>query len=185
MLLRALTLLIIFAAPLPGLAESISFELFSVEKGGRNLIHSGEKTYSARDFTVNREERSGRFYGVRKALELHDGYSIQLIDALKKRVTGFGLSIVHLPLGSHPNGFSWEWYTDSGVGEFVKLQGGTRTRLRFHGEPALQEVRTIEFLEDVELRYEQNICCEESEGPTHIVIIKSGSILALPVGSDT
>jgi hypothetical protein len=185
MLLRTLVALILIAAPFRGVAESITFEIFSVENGGRNLLHSGSRTYSNKDFVVSREERSGRFYGVRKALELHNGFSVQLIDTLDQQVTGFGLSVVHLPLGSHPNGFSWEWYTGSGSGEFVKLQGGTKIRLRFHGEPALQEIHSIEFLEDVVLRYEENIRCEQTEGPTHLVVIKGGSVLSFPVGSET
>lgn len=87
-----------------------AFELYSVHGEDLRLIAGGTKAYESADASANREERSGKFYGVRRLVELEHGFAIQLVDTLDKNVTGFGLSVVEVPIGSRPNGLSWEWY---------------------------------------------------------------------------
>jgi len=165
-------------------ASEINFEIYERKDSHRILLGKGAKSYGASDFSMRRENRDGKFYGVRKALPLYDGYSIGTLDRQGADVSGFGLWVVHLPFDSNPNEFSWEWYDRKTGGNFTKLQGGSRIKVLFGGAPLIQEIRRVEFLDDVELDYTKDLCCKSGEdGSTHVLVIRAGSVLEFPHGS--
>ena len=170
---------LIFLSPCAN-AEELTFELYSRNGAERSLLASDTKTYLPSDFVTRSEERRGRFYGTRKELELYDGYSVGILDNLDNK-EGFGLAVSHLPFGSRPNEFSWEWFKPAANGEFVKLQGGNRIVVELAKGPAASEVRSIRFLEDSTFKYTEDRCCKRKDDEaTHILIIKAGSVLAFP-----
>ncbi|WP_440221761.1 hypothetical protein ACQQ2N_11730 [Dokdonella sp. MW10] len=168
------------ALPASVVAEELRFELYAGGDVKRVLLASGSKQYSAADFDVSREERGGRAYGTRKVLELHDGFGVGILDTYKN-AGGFGLTVEHLPVGSHPNEFSWEWYDPTTGNEYVKRQGRTKIAVTLEGLPVASEVRTIRFLEDAEFRYTADTCCDDGgKGSTHVLRILAGSVLEFP-----
>ena len=162
------------------IAAEIHFEIYSRNDSTRVLIAKGQRTYADSDFVVNRELREGQFYGVKKVLELSNGFGVGVLDTLENS-DGFGLSVEHLPIGSNPNDFSWEWYDRGKSGLFTKRQGGTKIEVEFSGFPATTQIRHVRFLDDAEFEYIQDICCKPSDGgPTHVLVIKRGSVLDFP-----
>lgn len=161
-------------------ADEMRYELYKREDGKRELVASGVRSYSATDFHLSREERGGRFYGTRKVLELHGGFGVGVLETYDS-AKGFGLNVEHLPLGSNPNDFSWEWYDPASGSEYRKRQGGTRVDVFFLGQPATSEIQTVRFVENAEFEYTVDICCKDSDGgPTHVLRILSGSVLEFP-----
>ena len=165
-------------------AAEVSFELYQRIDGQRVLLGKGTKIYESADFSIRREERDGKFYAVRKELALFDGYSIGFSDTQDRNVSGFGLRVGHLPFDSNSQDFSWEWYDRQENGLYCKRQGGSRVKATFAGLPVMQELRTVEFLDDVEFRYIEDLCCKpKDDGPTHILVIRAGSVLVFPHGN--
>lgn len=161
-------------------AEEVRYELYERNEGERSLLASGIKSYSAGDFHVSREDRGGRFYGTRKVLELHDGFGVGILETYDS-ADGFGLSVEHLPLGSNPNDFSWEWYDPESGSVFLKRQGSTQVQVQFYGLPVKSELQSVRFLDSTEFEYTVDICCEDRNGgATHVLRILSGSVLKFP-----
>ena len=164
-------------------AESITFELYKVERdGSRVLIDAGKKEYTPAEMVVHPEFRQGVFYGMSKEIELANGFSVGTLDTYESPLTGFGLWVNKLPVGSNPNGFSWEWFSQGPDGQFKKLQGRAPISIETKKHSSTQEeLLRVEFEADVEMDYKENICCANpSEYPSHVVVIKSGSVLAFP-----
>lgn len=164
-------------------AESIAFELYKVERdGSRVLLEAGRKEYSPAEMVVHPEFRQGAFYGVSKEIELANGFSVGTLDTYESPKTGFGLWVNKLPVGSDPNGFSWEWFSQGSDGKFKRLQGRAPISVETKMHSSTQEeLLRVEFEADVEMDYKENICCANpSEYPTHVLVIKSGSVLAFP-----
>lgn len=165
-------------------AAEISFQLLARTGGERVEIASGTKTYGPADFELRREYRNGTFYAVNKTLALANGYGVGTMDSHGQEVLGFGLWVEHLPLGSHPLNFSWEWYDHLERDLYEKRQGRSRVALTFAGLPVVRALRSITFLEDVEFRYVEDICRDRGNNrPTHVLIIRKGSVLEFPYGA--
>ncbi|MBN8884599.1 MAG: hypothetical protein J0I77_02655 [Rudaea sp.] len=164
--------------------EKIAYELYKVQEGKRFALASGQRIYDpAKDFVVHLEEKDSKPYGTRKQIEIANGYSVGILDKLDRDVTGFGLWVGHLPEGSNPNRFSWEWFSRAAPGQFKKLLGGGKIHVTFSGMPYTQEISRIEFLDTIELEYIEDICCKsKGDGPTHVLVIEAGSVLAFPTG---
>jgi hypothetical protein len=75
------------------------------------------------------------------------------------------------------DGFSWEWFEQTEGSTFTKLQGSGRVSVQMNKVGKSEELASVEFLEDVTLRYLDDM----SKPPgtvTHEVLVKKGSILA-------
>jgi hypothetical protein len=94
------------------------------------------------------------------------GTHVEPLDVLE----GFGLFV----LRRGERGFSWEWF-DRGAGEvFDKLQGVGHLRVTTTQVGPKVELQSIEFLDDITLRYSDHI---GSGDDTHVVTVRKGSRL--------
>ena len=161
-------------------AAELRYELYAKADGNLALLSSGVKRYSDKDFVVSKEDRNGSFYGTRKVLELYGGYGIGILETFDS-ASGFGLSVEHLPPGSNPNDFSWEWYDHNDGTEYIKRQGGSRIEVVFTGQPVTTQVQTVHYIDEAEYEYTVDICCKGSDGGrTHLLRILPGSTLEFP-----
>lgn len=168
-----------------GRAVELSFQLLARTGGERVEIASGTKIYGAADFETRREYRNGTLHAVRKTLALSNGNGVGTADTQDHDVSGFGLWVEHLPSGSHPLDFSWEWYDHLEGDVYEKRQCKPRVAVMFAGLPVVRELRSITFLDDVEFDYVEDICrSSATDEPTHVLIIRKGSVLKFPFGGE-
>jgi hypothetical protein len=173
----ALTLMI-GGIPAAGPTATISYEIFSVAgSDGRKSIARGVRTYTpACDVLIRKE-------GPRKAwsgsLDLSEGFAIGTTVYREPKLTGFGL-VVERPDGGH--GFSWDWFDLEQDNVFTKLQGAGRVAVEVARGPDYEEMQTVEFLDDVTLRY-----LDDTSRPpgthTHEIVVGRGSVLRLAGGA--
>jgi len=151
-------------------AEVIEYEVYELSKGGaaRNLIAKGKREYSLKDIEVHPYQRNGRQVA-EKLIELEQGYRVGARIFYEKELTGFGL------LAKRSNAdFSWEWYNKENGNRFIKLQGQTYVTVRTVGQPMVEELAEVKFLEDTNLRFIAN---RQGMKDTHSIIVKAGSVL--------
>lgn len=158
-------------------AESLTWETKSIGQGGPTPIGKGIKTYSpAKDIVVRDgpPEKEGEPSWV-KSLVLDENFAIGASVHREQPLTGFGLMVFRR---GDRDGFSWEWFDKVSGFTFAKLQGNGRVVIQVKRQGEAEELKSVEFLEDVTLRYLDDM----SKPPgtvTHEVLIKKGSILAL------
>jgi hypothetical protein len=88
-------------------------------------------------------------------------------------LNGFGLVIYRRGDG---NGFSWEWFDREHGAVFRRLQGSERVSVSIKKGAGYEELEVVEFLDDIVLRYLDDM----SKPPgthTHEVVIRKGSVL--------
>jgi hypothetical protein len=157
-------------------AESVTWETKSIGQGGPTQIAKGVKTYSpAKDIVVRDGPNKDGTPSWVKSLVLDENFGIGASVHREQPLTGFGLMVFRR---GDRDGFSWEWFDKASGSTFTKLQGSGRVavQVKKHGET--EELTSVEFLEDVTLRYLDDMT--KSPGTvTHEVLIKKGSILAL------
>lgn len=88
-------------------------------------------------------------------------------------IDGFGIVVYKR---GDKNGFSWEWFDREEDGKFVKHQGSGRVFVTMKKDSGIEEVQSVEFLDDITLRYLDDM----SKPPgthTHEIIIRKGSVL--------
>ncbi len=180
MRLFSILLCLLLTAPV-AMAETIDFELFALDaEGNRQLLEAGSREYSPVDMVIHQEDRQGRFYGFSKELEVAQGFSIGHLESYDDKQRGFGIWVNHLPLESNPGDFSWEWYDLADQQRYVKRQGRTLIEVETGGEGG-RELLRIHFVEDTWLRYKESTCCRPvSAPPSHVLLIKAGSVLVFP-----
>jgi hypothetical protein len=104
---------------------------------------------------------------------LSDGFRIGIQVLRQHRVDGFGLWIRN---DQHPDGFSWEWFHLEDGDTFKRLQGTERVRVTHDGVARLVEIRSIEFLTDVTLRFKEDPTVVPGTS-THEIVVSKGSVL--------
>jgi len=157
------------------LAETISYKIFSLQPDGtRKLIQKGSRQYApAKDIQVTERKDGGGNVFWSKALPLFDAFIIQAHIVRKHPpLNGFGLAFIEQ---NNPKGFSWEWFDQKEGTHFYKRQGSGRIKISTIKTPGYEELVAVEFLDDVTLRYLNDI----SRGPgtiTHEIVIGKGSV---------
>jgi hypothetical protein len=158
-----------------GAAESISYTAFAFQGETRVEIFSGARDYDLPDVKVEERRGAGGAPFWSKSVSLKDGFRVGAHVKPEKAISGFGLWIQH---DGMPRGFSWEWFNKADDGLFEKLQGRGIVRATFIPRGEEQELAALEFLDDIDLRFQQDI----NAGPghtSHVVRIKAGSVLRL------
>lgn len=169
---RSVATLVVAPPALASLAWQV-FVLF--ETGGRKVITEGRKDYDpARDIIV--EPIVGTRHDARKlSVPLSADFMMSVAVSKQLHVDGFGLFISRR---SNAHGFSWEWFDRAGASLFQKRQGNSRVAVTVHRARGAEELACVEFLDDVALRYLDDIT-KPPGMHTHEVIIRSGSIFKL------
>ena len=166
-------------------AESITFELYDVSRGGAPaLLAKGVHQYTVRDVLVTEYDnaRDGAVFPRWwvKEIRISSGFSIGASIFRERELVGFGLWLKDRGsfLGRIASGgFSWDWFNqDSGL-IYRKLQGTGLVRVSLAPSAQFKEITSIEVLEDMMLRANNRPWFFFSDGDTHHLVIRKGSVL--------
>ena len=173
---RQLGLAVALAAgiALPVAAETVTWEARAVVGSGRQPLAKGTKQYSpAKDIVVRERPGKDGTPAWQKSLVLNDTFALSVSVYRERSLDGFGLVIYRK---GDDNGFSWDWFDREREGRFVKLQGPGRVAIQTKKGPGYEELVSIEFLDDIVLRYLDDM----SKPPgthTHEILVRKGSVL--------
>ena len=159
-------------APPPALEESIRWRAIQLlELGGRRVIAAGELTYHPwRDVAV-KAVRGSVVDARTVSLPLGHGFTLS-VSVCKTPLDGFGLFISR---AADADGFSWEWFDRDGVTVFQKRQGNGRVSVDVNRGPGYEELAAVEFLDEIALRYLDDI--RKPLGTcSHEIVIGKGSV---------
>ncbi|HTY62713.1 MAG TPA: energy transducer TonB [Acidobacteriota bacterium] len=173
------------AMPAPRIAlpsETISWEASTVQESGREVIAGGVRTYSPDTDIIAHERpelnRNGVWWS--RTLNLDDTFSVSAAVHREPLLDGFGLMV---NMSGGLLGFSWEWFDRYEGNIFRKRQGGGQVSVTLNRGPGYEELQAVEFLDDIVLRYLDDI--NKPPGThTHEVIIRKGSILMVAPRSE-
>ena len=176
MTIRGLAVFLTIAAwAQSAVAETVAWEAFALVGPGRQLLGKGVKSYvPGKDIVV--EEQAPRRDGAAawsKSLLLNDTFALGASVHREPLLNGFGLVIYRR---GDANGFSWEWFEREQGAVFRRLQGTGRVSVSIKKGAGYEELEVVEFLDDIALRYLDDM----SKPPgthTHEVVIGKGSVL--------
>jgi hypothetical protein len=157
-------------------AETITWEA-TVEAGpGRALVGHGVRSYSPpADVVVQERKGVGGRPTWDQTLWLDEAFGVSLRSSRPSRIDGFGLFVTRR---GDDNGFSWEWFDREEGVTFSRRQGPGRVSVSLVTGADGEDIRSIEFLDDVTLRYLDDM--RKPPGThTHEVMIRKGSVLRL------
>ncbi len=180
----AVTLAVLMAIGVGIQGETISFEAYELQPdGGRKLLARETRAYSpASDVVVveHRPARQGRHWS--KRLGVFGSFELEADVYQQPRLDGFGLVVEER---GNPKGFSWEWFDRQEPEVFIKRQGSGRLKVSTAESGGLVELVAIEFLDDVTLRYLDDMSAKQPGEHTHEIVIKKGSVFRMPPGRPT
>lgn len=156
----------------PRLEESIRWRVVRLlELGGRHVVAAGDQTYHP-DRDVSVKAVKGSVFDARTvSLSLGLGFALS-VSICKAPLEGFGLFISR-PADAH--GFSWEWFDRDGVVTFQKRQGAGRVTADVARGPGYEELAAVEFVDEIVLRYLDDI--RKPPGTiSHEIVIGKGSV---------
>ena len=174
-MLRLFAYVILSLSPLLAAAESLSYTIYSLPLffGERETIAEGTRIYAHEDIQVE----NGPAPGVKnwtKTLSISHGFAIGASVYRAKQIDGFGLW-----MRKNGKGFSWEWFDLEKENVFYKRQGAGRVKVRFKSVEGMQELASIEFLDDVTFRLDTLWFIPFLGKETHNLIVKKSSALWL------
>ena len=158
-------------APPPTL-EVVSWRVLQLlHLGGRRVVTEGERTYEPhRDILINPVK--GSVVDARTlSLPLSHGFSLS-VSVAKTPLDGFGLFISR---PADANGFSWNWFDRTRGLQFAKRQGQGRVMAGVQRGHGYEELCSVEFLDEVVLRYLDDIR-KPSGTFSHEIVIGKGSV---------
>ena len=156
-------------------AETLEFAIYKLSDKGQELVAEGKRNYTLSDIEVTPLGIEDGHQNSRKALHLKDGFTIGIFVTRRYEEDGFGMSIRE---DYHPDGFSWEWFIQEKDNVFMKLQEEGRLRLTHIPVARGLEIRSIEFLTDVTLRFQQDRS-QDARNSSHEVVVYKGSVLRI------
>ena len=156
-------------------AETVTWEVFALVSPGRQLLGKGVKSYVPGQDIVVEEQAPGRdgTAASTKSLILSDAFALGASVRREPTLNGFGLLVYRR---GDDNGFSWEWFDREEGGVFRRRQGSGRVSVSVKKGAGYEELAAVEFLDDIVLRYLDDM----SKPPgthTHELVITKGSVL--------
>jgi len=171
-----LSLRLVTAPSAPGASETLTFEAFAVKPAGeRERLAGGAHTYDvATELIVQEAQTQDETHWI-KSILLEGDFAISADVYRESKVTGFGL-FVQRP--DNARGFSWEWFDLERDNIFLKRQGSGRVAVTLSRASGCEELQTIEFLDDIVLRFLDDM--RKPPGThTHELVVLTGSVLRL------
>jgi hypothetical protein len=166
--------LLVFAAA--AWAETVSWEI-AADPGShrREVLANGVKTYSP-DADVRVQEHLRRPDGAvswSKSLVLSDGFAVSAVIRRQRALDGFGLVVRRR---GDKNAYGWNWFVRVSDAEFERPRAPGRVAVTTTKVDDDEVLASVEFLEDVALRY-----LDDTRRPpgaySHEVVIRKGSVL--------
>jgi hypothetical protein len=154
--------------------QSVDYSIFKLENDTRTLLTKDVRYYSLSDIESMDLGKIEGMPASNRSLQLLDGFRVGITVTGQKERTGLGISVKN---DQNPEGFSWEWFEPAEGDLFTKLQGTGYLRVRFESDGEISRVASIEFLDDIELRYQENIRVSQPGDRTHIMVVAKGSVL--------
>jgi hypothetical protein len=171
-----IVLVLALLAAISARAETLGYAIYALDNGARTLLATDTRLYSPSDVDSEIHRHPDGTVSSRSSLSLADHFRVGIHLVAQTDKDGFGLWIRN---DLAPDGFSWEWFEPGAGDTFVKLQGKGRLRVAFTKDGELVHVSSVEFLDDIELRFKEDIRAGKSRELTHIVVISKGSVLKL------
>lgn len=154
-------------------AETVTWEARALLGPGSAVVGRGVKTYQAADIVVRESRDKDGELSWTKWLKLDETFAIGVDVRRDTAIDGFGLVVYRR---GDEEGFSWEWFDRTEGAVFARRQGHGRVRITTKKVGSLEELTSVEFLDDAELRYLDDV----SKPPgtvTHELLLKKGSTL--------
>lgn len=171
----AVATLALLAAPQVN-ADSISYSIYSLAGAKRTLLVTGSLEYGPYDLEVRPIGKRRVPTRWESAVTLEEGYHVGILAKPGKETQGLGLWVRN---DGNITGFSWEWFRPEKGDVFAKLQGTGRLRVHYTEEAGAVRMSSVEFLDDIELRFQQDICRSQPGEHTHVVAVAKGSVLSV------
>ena len=143
--------------------------------GGRSVMSEGRKVYDPKQDIIVEPIRVARPDARKVSVPLSNDFVMSVAVSKQRQVEGFGLFISRR---GNAHGFSWEWFDRFGESLFHKRQGNSRVKVTIQKSFGYQELESVEFLDDVALRYLDDIT-QPPGMHTHEVVIRAGSVFKL------
>jgi hypothetical protein len=164
---------LVMAPPAPA---SLAWQVFALfETGGRNVINEGHKDYDPARDTIVEPIRGNRHDARKVSIPLGGDFVMSVAVCKQLHVDGFGLFIGRR---GNAHGFSWEWFDRVDAKIFLKRQGNSRVEVTLRRSFGWEELAGVEFLDDVALRYLDDITKPPGRH-THEVIVRKDSVFKL------
>ena len=161
-------------------AETVAWQIATAGPGQRQVSSNGVRQYSPHGDVLVQEHLRRRDGALvwSKSLPLSDGFVVSARVRRERRLDGFGL-VIHRR--GNRNAHGWNWFARDADGEFRGRGGVGRLAVFIRREPGVEELETVEFLEDVILRYSEDV--RRPPGAySHEVVIRRGSVLDFTAG---
>jgi hypothetical protein len=160
----------------PAASPSIAWKIVVLfATGGRGVLSEGRKAYGAEHDVIVEPIRGARPDARKVSVSLSSDFVMSVAVSKQVHVDGFG---VFISRRGNAHGFSWEWFDRAGESLFLKRQGNSRVAVRVQKSSGYEELESVEFLDDVALRYLDDIT-QPPGMHTHEVIIRERSVFKL------
>lgn len=155
-------------------ADTLGYSIYEGTGDFRVLLTTGSRDYTTNDLDVRPVFKPPVIRFWESAVDLEGGYRVGVFVPAGTERKGFGLWVRN---DANPNEFSWNWFSHDGGQIYTKIKGTGRLRIQFVGEGRYAQMSTIEFLDDIELTYQQNMCTTPVGAVSHTVVVSRGSVL--------
>lgn len=156
-------------------AEAVQFQLFALQPdGGRRLLAEGVREYTPQkdiEVVTTKAHDGSTFWS--KRLPLSQGYELEAHVTRRRQLDGFGL-VVHER--NRRAGFSWNWFDRAEGDVFTRRVGTGRLKVTYVRVDGYVELGSVEFLEDVALRYTEDMSRTPPGQHTHELVVSKGSV---------
>ncbi len=159
-----------------GRAETLGYSIYQGMGDSRALLTSGSRDYTVNDLDVRPVWKPPVVPFWDSAIELEGGFRVGVFASPKREPRGFGLWVRN---DANPHEFSWNWFRHDAGQIYSKIKGTGRLRVQFTEEGGVSQIGTIEFLDDVELTYQENMCLAPVGAYSHVVKVTRGSVLTV------
>ena len=161
--------------------ETIVYEIYALPtEKDRTLLAKGVRDYKLTEVESYEHWLFSPHHWT-KQLRIKDDFYIGGSIYRQPKMEGFGLWIKRDTKWYEvwsDGGFSWEWFDQrQSDNVYRKLQGPGRVKVTMRTVNGLEEIATVEFLDDITMRLNDQPWFTSSTRKTHHIIIGKGSVL--------
>ena len=159
-----------------GRADTLGYSIYLGTGDSRALLTTGSREHTVADLDVRPVWKPPLVPFWDSSIELEGGFRVGVFVSPARVRHGFGMWMHN---DANPHEFSWNWFVH--VGGQIYSNGGNAGRLRVQltEEGGVTQIEAIEFLDDVELRYQENKCLAPAGAYSHVVRLTRGSVLTV------